>query len=83
MVQASQSRKRSFSSFTYKDAFKQLGIAELQRWTIEAQPAPISSFFQQRLARLQRFDLEIMEVSKTRLIDAICEEGLEGFDHRN
>ncbi|MEO1352082.1 MAG: hypothetical protein AAFW84_25310 [Cyanobacteria bacterium J06635_15] len=80
MVQASQSRKRSFSSFTYKDAFKQLGIAELKRWTIEAQPAPISSFFQQRLARLQRFDLESMEVSKTLLIDAICEEGLEGFD---
>jgi len=29
---------------------------------------------------LQRFDLESLEVSKTLLIDAICEEGLEGFD---
>jgi hypothetical protein len=80
--------RKSFSSFTYKEAFKQLGITELQRWSIlqtrgyanEADPLPISDFFRQRLERLQRFDLESLEVSKTLLIDAICEEGLEGFD---
>jgi hypothetical protein len=79
MTQATQQRKKPFSSFTYKDAFKHLGVTELNRWTIEAQPIPISSFFRQRLERLQRFDLESLEVSKTLLIDAICEEGLEGF----
>ncbi|NEP18762.1 MAG: hypothetical protein F6J97_17990 [Leptolyngbya sp. SIO4C1] len=79
MTQATQERKKSFSSFTYKEAFKYLGITELKRWTLAAEPVPISSFFQQRLERLQRFDLESLEVSKTLLIDAICEEGLEGF----
>jgi hypothetical protein len=80
MIQAIQQRKKPFSSFTYKEAFKHLGINELQRWNIEAEPVPISAFFKQRLERLQRFDLESLEVSKTLLIDAICEEGLEGFN---
>jgi hypothetical protein len=80
MTQATQQRKKSFSSFTYKEAFKQLGITTLNRWAISAEPVPVSDFFRQRLERLQRFDLESFEVSKTLLIDAICEEGLEGFD---
>ncbi len=80
MIQAAQQRKKPFSSFTYKEAFKHLGLSDLERWTIEAEPVPISDFFKQRLQRLQRFDLESFEVSKTLLIDAICEEGLEGFD---
>ena len=57
-----------------------MGITQLNRWEILAEPVPISAFSQQRLDRLQRFDLEDFEVSKTLLIDAICEEGLEGFD---
>jgi hypothetical protein len=80
MIQTNPERKKSFSSFSYKEAFKQLGLLELQRWSIEAEPLPISDFFRQRLDRLNRFDLESLEVSKTLLIDAICEEGLEGFD---
>jgi hypothetical protein len=80
MSETTQERKKSFSSFTYKEAFKQLGISELHPWTIEATPVPISDFFKQRLDRLQRFDLQSLEVSKTLLIDAICEEGLEGFE---
>jgi hypothetical protein len=79
-TQIARERKKSFSSFTYKEAFKHLGIRELQRWSIFAAPVPISDFFRQRLERLQRFDLESLEVSKSLLIDAICEEGLEGFD---
>jgi len=75
-----QNRKKSFSSFNYKEAFKQLNIDKLNRWTITAEPVPISDFFSTRLERLQRFDLESFEVSKTLLIDAICEEGLEGLD---
>jgi hypothetical protein len=80
MIQAAQQRKRPFSSFTYREAFKYLGVTQLKRWVIDAEPIPISDFFRQRLERLQRFDLESLEVSKTLLIDAICEEGLEGFD---
>jgi hypothetical protein len=47
---------------------------------LKAAPVPLSDFSRQRLEWLQRFDLESLEVSKTLLIDAICEEGLEGFD---
>jgi hypothetical protein len=80
MTPATPERKKSFSSFTYKEAFKHLGMREMQRWSLVANPVPISDFFRQRLDRLRRFDLESLEVSKTLLIDAICEEGLEGFD---
>lgn len=83
MTQATQQRKKPFSSFTYREAFKYLGVTELKRWNLNADPIPLSDFFHQRLQRLQRlqrFDLESLEVSKTLLIDAICEEGLEGFD---
>lgn len=80
IIQKTQERKKSFSSFTYKEACKHLGITELKPWILTAKPVPLSDFFQQRLQRLQRFDLESYEVSKTLLIDALCEEGLEGFD---
>ncbi|MEO1132177.1 MAG: hypothetical protein AAFX40_05650 [Cyanobacteria bacterium J06639_1] len=80
MVRATRERKKSFSSYTYKNAFKQLGISELKRWMLKAEPIPPSDFFRLRLERLQRFDLESLEVSKTLLVDAICEEGLEGCD---
>jgi hypothetical protein len=80
MTSATQQRKKPFSSFTYREAFKHLGIAELKRWEMTTEPVPVSDFFRQRLERLQRFDLESFEVSKTLLIDAICEEGLEGHD---
>lgn len=46
MVLTTQQRKKSFASFNYKAAFKQLGITQLHRWTIEAEPVPISEFFQ-------------------------------------
>jgi hypothetical protein len=80
MTQATQQRKKPFSSFTYREAFKHLGITQLTRWDLKADPVPLSDFFRQRLDRLQRFDLASLEVSKTLLIDAICEEGLEGFN---
>lgn len=70
-------RKKSFSSFTYKDAFKYLHVDEMKRWELEAEPVTLSVFFKQRLERLQRFDLDSLEVSKSLLIDAICEEALE------
>lgn len=79
MALITKERKKSFSSFTYKEACKYLGITELKRWAIEADPLPITAFFQERLDRLQKFDLEDFEVSKTLLIDAICDEGLEGI----
>ncbi|MEM6434702.1 MAG: hypothetical protein AAF773_12745 [Cyanobacteria bacterium P01_D01_bin.115] len=80
MTKTTQQRKKPFSSFTYRQAFKYLGVRELKRWDLNADLVPLSDFFCQRLERLQRFDLESLEVSKSLLIDAICEEGLEGFE---
>lgn len=72
--------KKSFSSFRYKDAFKQLNITNLVTWQIEVQPIDPSDFFQQRLSRLQCFDLQSYERSKELLIDAICEEAIQQFE---
>ncbi len=80
MLPATQQRKNPFSSFTYREACRHLGVTKLRRWAIAAEPVPIVAFFQPRWARLQRFALESLEVSKTWLSDAICEEGLEGYD---
>ncbi len=77
MTPTTTPRKKSFSSFTYKEALKYLGVEDLMVWSFSAPPIPISDFFRQRLERLKRFDLDGYEVSRTLLIDAICEEGLE------
>ncbi len=73
-------KKKNFSSYTKTAAFKALNLTELIPWNIDAPPVQITAFFQQRLLRLQRFDLESYEESKKLLIDAICEEALEGVE---
>lgn len=77
MLQSIQPRKKSFSSFTPPEALRYLGLKKLTPWSFSASPVELSDFFHQRLHRLKRFDLKSFGVSKTLLIDAICEEGLE------
>jgi len=72
-------KKKNFYNFNKTQAFKQLNIIDLIPWQIEFQPIKPSDFFQQRWARLQRFDLESYEESKKLIIDALCEEALEGL----
>jgi hypothetical protein len=75
-------KRKNFSGFNLKEAFKQLKLREIQPWEELPKPAVASDFFRERLARLQRhFDLETCEESKKLLIDAVCEEALEGFDN--
>jgi hypothetical protein len=74
-------KKKNFSSFNTKEAYQQLKIKTLLPWDHAVKPASPSDFFQERMARLQRhFDLKTCEDSKKLLIDAVCEEALEGFD---
>ncbi|MEQ9549385.1 MAG: hypothetical protein RIM23_07180 [Coleofasciculus sp. G3-WIS-01] len=73
-------KKKKISSFNKAQAFKQLNLIDLIPWQIKFQPIQVSDFFQQRWARLQRFDLESYEESKKLVIDAICEEALEGIE---
>ncbi len=74
-------RKKNFSSFTKKEAFKQLAIVELLMWNLPTEICQPSDFFQTRLIKLKRhFDLETCEESKKLLIDAICEEALDGCE---
>jgi len=81
MVTNTPTRKKNFSSFSKKEAFKQLGLTDLLPWRIEADPIPPSPFFQEHLKRLQQhFDLESTEESKKLLIDAIASEALEGIE---
>jgi hypothetical protein len=74
-------KKRNFSGFSKKEAFKQLNVKEILAWVFHAEPISVSDFFQERLVRLRRrFDLESCEESKKLLIDAVCEEALESLD---
>lgn len=77
-----KSKKKNFSSFSYAEAFKQLHLDDLIPWELAAPPVEPSTFFQERLHRLeQTFDLEGYEESKKLLIDAICEEAIASTDH--
>lgn len=71
--------KKNFSSFTLKEAMKHLDIIDLNRWRIETPSIAPSDFFQERLKRLESFDLESYERSKELLIDAFCEEAIQRF----
>jgi hypothetical protein len=77
---ASQQRKRNFSSFRYRDAFKQLNITQLIPWHIEYNPIGPSDFFQQHLQRLKRFDLTTSEEAKKLMIDAILAEAIQSSE---
>lgn len=81
MIKAIRAKKskKNFSSFNLKEAMKQLNITDLNAWTIDTPPIEPSDFFQQRLKRLEAFDLESCERSKELLIDAFCEEAIQSF----
>lgn len=72
-------RKKNFASFRYQEAFKQLNLIELLPWEIQAPCVTPSSFFQERLDRLECFDLQRYEESKKLIIDAICEEAIQPY----
>lgn len=79
---ATRIKKKNFSSFTYADAFKHLGIKQLHPWQIDITPVDPSAFFHERLRRMADvFDLQNCEESKKLLIDAVCEEALQVFRH--
>lgn len=74
-------KKQNFASFTLAAAYQLLGIETLQTWTIPDTKIKPSSFFQERLRRLHtHFDLRYCEKSKELLIDAFCEEAIEGIE---
>lgn len=77
----SKPKKHKFSGFSLAQAFQHLHLSKLTPWVIEAASVAPSDFFKQRLKKLQRFDLRASEESKKLLIDAILEEGIEGFSH--
>jgi hypothetical protein len=78
---SSKVKRKNFSSFTTKEAYQQLQIKQLQFWEQQATAVPVTDFFKERMARLQRhFDLKTCEDAKKLLIDAICEEALEGLE---
>jgi hypothetical protein len=77
--QEKKKKKKNFASFSYKEAFKQLNLTELSLWEIAVEPVEPSSFFQERLERLQCFDLQRYEESKKLIIDALCEEAIQPY----
>lgn len=77
-----KTKKTSFSSFNQKSALQKLGLDELGKWPLQAEPRQPSAFFEERRKRLeQHFDLLNSEKSRELLIDAICEEALSPYQH--
>ena len=74
-------KRKNFSSFDTKEAFKELGIDQLKKWGIKVKPFQASKFFQKRMDRLEAFDLTNSESAKELLIDAFCEEAIESHKH--
>jgi len=75
-----KSKKKNFFSFSLAEAYKQIGIKTLLSWTLPSISFTPSDFFNQHLDRLRRkFDLQAYEESKKLLIDAFCEEAMEGI----
>jgi len=74
-----KSKKKSFSSFKYSEACKQLGIEHLHSWELRITAMPPSSFLQQHFERLKHFDLQSSEESKKLIIDAILLEAILSF----
>ena len=73
-------RKLNFSNFDRTKALKFLGIEQLQQWTLTPDNTAPSSFFAQRLARLQEtFDLTTSEKAKELIVDAFCEEAITHY----
>lgn len=70
-------KKRKFSSFSLADAVNFLKIEKFIDWKLEFQPLPASDFFNEKMRRLQRFDLTQSEPAKELLIDAVCEEVIQ------
>jgi len=76
-----KSKKKSFSGFNLASAYKQLGIKTLLPLPLQTSPLEPTDFFVKRLERLHRtFDLRTYEESKKLLIDAFCEEAMEGIE---
>ena len=72
-------RKRNFSSFNLKEAYKELKIKKLTIWESGFQPKKLSDFFHEKMRRLRVFDLKGTETAKTLVIDAFLEEALQSF----
>lgn len=61
--------KRTFSSFTLKEAMQLIGRDLLLRWNIVAPAPPPSDFLREALRRRQVGELENTEAAKVLLID--------------
>ncbi|MEM8637315.1 MAG: hypothetical protein AAGG51_00660 [Cyanobacteria bacterium P01_G01_bin.54] len=73
--------KQGFAIFILPQAYQLLGIETLELWAIPEHKISPTAFFEERLKRLRtHFDLRYCEKSKELLIDAFCEEALEGVD---
>lgn len=79
---AARVKKKNFASFTYTEAFKYLGIAEITPWQLSVPPIAPSDFFQENLRQISEvFDLRSSEEAKKLLVDVICQEVIRQFKH--
>jgi len=73
-VRKGQTKKRKYSEFTVKDAMQLIQAEKFLPWQLNTLSRPPSDFLIEDLRRLQSFDLQMSELSKTLLIDALLSE---------
>lgn len=81
MKRIDSQRRKEFSGFTLADALQIIGQDDLALWEPEAVEIPTSAFFEERMERMQLFDMTLSEMARQILIEAIFEEAGQPFKH--
>ena len=71
--------RTSFSKFDLPTALEKVGLRNLTEWNLSITPQLPSSFFQEKIQRLKRFDTARSEGAKLLLADALFEEAIQPY----
>jgi hypothetical protein len=66
--------KRKYSGLRLEDALQLIPVDEFVPWQLSVPLRPPSDFLKENLRRLEAFDLQMSELGKTLLIDALFAE---------
>jgi hypothetical protein len=72
--------RTSFSKFDLTTALEKVGLRKLTEWNLQIQAKVPSSYFQENMRRLRRFDTARSEGAKLLIADAFFEETIQPYE---
>jgi hypothetical protein len=72
--------RTSFSKFDLTSALEKVGLHKLTEWSLQVQAKVPSSYFQENMRRLRRFDTARSEGAKLLIADAFFEETIQPYE---